>query len=438
MRNPLRQRDALQTGGWTRRGFTRHGFTLVELLVVITIIFMLTAAAIPLVRPALEGRESRDTARAVSMFISGARTRAMELGRPVGVMIQRDPAQPHIGVRMSLAMVPEPYTGDTPQSMARIEFLTSTSEYVINQFLQNDVGWGNQVRIGDLIQFNMQGPWWIIGEKQALRAMDNTAHDNGSDADSERIYRRDDPTGRILPSHWPGSTTTSSAVRHWALIPTTPNAVLPVAAGPVALPFKIYRQPVGSNERVLVLPPRTMVDLMSSGIGAYPQSADAFFYPIDTRTTPPADYGKIMDLSGVMGAGAADKPVIIMFAPNGSLTGVYRHYLDSTPTWQWGQTTPTDMIYLAIGPRVQVPTFAEMRASNTWPILFRESDGVLTWEDLGNIWITINPVTGMVQTAENAAVTWAGTPPTDAWPMVRDGVTQARAFAREAQAMGGR
>jgi len=387
-------------------GFERRGFTLVELLVVITIIFMLTAAAIPLMRPALEGRESRDTARAVSTFISGARTRAMELGRPVGVMIERDAAQPHVGIRLSYAVVPEPYTGDTPGStiVVRTGFVIhdDTALPPLQAFPRSDVGYLKMVRPGDTLRLNYQGrSFRLTGSVDTQGFLEQPI-----DASKKWILVSDSPMPTAFPFNQP-------------------------------LPFQIYRQPVKSSERVLVLPTRTMIDLMSSGIGAYPQRGDAFFAPLNWDSGD-ADYGKAIDLNAKIGAGAAEKPVLIMFAPNGSVSNVYQPYANTAGTvWQWGQLTPTDMIYLAIGPRIQAPTSADM-SNAAWPTFFRESDGVMTWEDLGNMWITINPVTGMIQTAENAAVKWPSGMPTEAWPLVRDGVTQARAFAREAQAIGGR
>jgi prepilin-type N-terminal cleavage/methylation domain-containing protein len=67
----------------------RRGFTLVELLTVVSIILLLTAVVIPIALPSLEGRQKREAARQLNSFIVGARTRARQTGRPVGVWLER-------------------------------------------------------------------------------------------------------------------------------------------------------------------------------------------------------------------------------------------------------------------------------------------------------------------------------------------------------------
>ena len=110
----------------------RRGITLIELLVVIVILSIVTAASIPMLTSGMEQRRVREAARLVSSYISSAKSRAVETGRPSGVMIQRyTPAaitasggggglQSLPGYAMSLVMVdiPAPYSGDTTGSMA--------------------------------------------------------------------------------------------------------------------------------------------------------------------------------------------------------------------------------------------------------------------------------------------------------------------------------
>ena len=91
------------------------GVTLIELLIVITILLMVTAAAIPLMIPALQNRRGREAARLVSSFISAARSRAIETGRPVGVMLERYNGLP-FAMSLSYVEVPPTYAGDTVNS----------------------------------------------------------------------------------------------------------------------------------------------------------------------------------------------------------------------------------------------------------------------------------------------------------------------------------
>ena len=66
----------------------RHGMTLVELLIVVTIMTILLAVAIPRIRPAFQDRNLREASRQVNTFFAGARARAQTVGRPVGVWIE--------------------------------------------------------------------------------------------------------------------------------------------------------------------------------------------------------------------------------------------------------------------------------------------------------------------------------------------------------------
>ena len=55
----------------------RGGVTLLELLIVITVLMMLVGVALPTMRPALEGRQIREAARSVNIYFSSARSDAM-------------------------------------------------------------------------------------------------------------------------------------------------------------------------------------------------------------------------------------------------------------------------------------------------------------------------------------------------------------------------
>jgi len=135
-----------------KQGGTRRAVTLLELLAVITIMLMITAAAIPMVLPAMQGRQIREEARQVSAFLAGARARAIENGRPVGVLVQRfgSPPQP-FSMNLSYTEVPPPYAGSTQNSRAMV------SGNQITWLGPGDVDWQGLLRWGDTIKFNYQG-----------------------------------------------------------------------------------------------------------------------------------------------------------------------------------------------------------------------------------------------------------------------------------------
>jgi prepilin-type N-terminal cleavage/methylation domain-containing protein len=70
------------------------GFTLVELLVVIVIIGLVSAAALPVVLPALAHRQVSEAARIVQGTLAGARDSALHSAAPSGIRLLPDPAFP--------------------------------------------------------------------------------------------------------------------------------------------------------------------------------------------------------------------------------------------------------------------------------------------------------------------------------------------------------
>ncbi len=149
------------------------------------------------------------------------------------------------------------------------------------------------------------------------------------------------------------------------------------------MPYRIYRAPVKGGATPLQLPASAVVDLEWSGVGI------SNYY--DTGTT-------------------AD--VTVMFAPNGAVDSVYVG-TTSTPVVQ--------PIFLLLGKRERMHPPAMYVAADpaTWA----------NWQDLGNLWVVINPQTGLVTTGEVAA-TPITTPAT--------GVPAARGLAVDAQSMGGK
>ena len=92
-----------------------RGLTLVELLMVISIMVILMAVAIPRIRPAFQDRNIREASRQVNAFFSAAQARAAGTGRPVGVWMERradtlDGGRVH-SVQLFMAEVPPSFTG---------------------------------------------------------------------------------------------------------------------------------------------------------------------------------------------------------------------------------------------------------------------------------------------------------------------------------------
>ena len=141
-----------------------RAFTLIEMLIVVTIIMMLVAAALTTMRPALESRRIREAARAIDMYLGSARNRAMETGRPCGVMFRcfrsangTIATTPPCVMNADQCEVPPCYCGDTYQSTASVVNNNGTLTVTLNSDTPS-----NLLKIGDMVQFNCQGPQYPI------------------------------------------------------------------------------------------------------------------------------------------------------------------------------------------------------------------------------------------------------------------------------------
>ncbi len=235
------------------------GFTLIEMLVVVTIMMIMVAAAATMMQPASDSRRLRETARAVNVYLSSARNRAMETGRPCGVIFR------HYGT-LTCAMtadqceVPPSYSGDSVQSTATVTISGST----ITAVLSADDSPYKLLRNGDLIQFNCQGPCYAIT--------------NPNDTVSTS------PTFGFI---------TGPAIGAWSLTCNTGGQLVPWTSSGTTVPYRIFRSPVKGGATPLQLPASAVVDLAWSGYGSS---------YLDTTTA--------MDYT-------------VMFSPNGSVECVY-------------------------------------------------------------------------------------------------------------------
>jgi len=362
----------------------RAGVTLVELLVVISILLGLAVLLVRVLPGVLESRRVREAARLVNVFLGTARNRAVEIGRPVGVIFYRDPSLPQACVKLQQAEVPPPYAGDYQNSrilfmqwqgnVASVRFCKSAWDPNINdwkpsdempfpaQFTAGGVGEG-LVNVGDQLQLNYQGHIWIITPpapgQLAIRA-----------GPPFQGY----PTWLVCLSSPTGGSTSN--------IPTgTP------------LPFQFFRQPVASSVPPVTLPAKTVVDLFDSGTDSDPK-----FMVADPNATP----------------------VTILFSPTGAVQGYY--YLCPQHGYFENYHPAVGPLFFLVGRRDRVTLDVALPPSQ--PYTTPAEDGRFNVRDTNNVWVAVNPQTGMVTTTEVASAPGAT-------------LAEARRFAREAQRMGG-
>ncbi len=200
----------------------RPGVTLIEMLIVISIMLLLTAMAVPMVRLILVRRPIREAARSVSDYFASAQIRARETGRPAGVWIERFGSQPQSAFTLYQAEVPPPYGGSSTSSTAQLRGSFSTTFTVSFSVSADDSAVASMAKAGDKFRLNYQGPWYTITSVSPM------------------ALQLDTSDGTTVP--WLG-----------------PGAESPY------LPYQIMRQPMRSAVRPLQLPSTTVIDLYASG-----------------------------------------------------------------------------------------------------------------------------------------------------------------------------
>jgi type II secretory pathway pseudopilin PulG len=418
-----------------------------ELLVVITIMVILTAAMIPVMSVASDARRLREGARLVSTMLASAQSRAVSSGRSVGVLFQPMKNNPYACMEMYMVESPQPYSGDTNSYRAAISGSTVTINdgTIVSGKLGRPTFSGvpmadqkdpsnapNQtlIRPGDLIQFNYRGQMFVLN-----------FGDNHPYAVSNDPNTLDNPNWQCVLT----------------LTPTDPSASLPPATptGSTGVPFTIFRQPVKTFDPPAQLSDGVAVDWFFSGVNlAAPQplpggptGAAPTNYPNGVGWPSPAYQPPMFGACGTIAfsGGTPSAPghaamantcggVIVSFSPSGSLDQVYFSccYPDTpTPTAYYSyQSRPLSGVYFLVGKIEKIPS-----AGPT----FNDSNVVLNYRDPDCRWVTATRQSGLVTTSETAPVaapTVSGTPIPD-WAKVLNAVMASRRYASGNQSSGG-
>ncbi|MFH1266446.1 MAG: prepilin-type N-terminal cleavage/methylation domain-containing protein [Planctomycetota bacterium] len=389
----------------------RRGVTLLELLVVIGIMLVLLAVAIPAMQFLPEGRRVREATRSVTVFFGAVRNKAITTGRPVGVILERLERQPQVCAVLREAEVPPAYGGDSEDSMVRpwLQFQwtdplsggarhfvrVQVQTYPLNPPLSNLL-----IRRGDVMQLNYQGAWYTIVDFPG----DNSSTDEDFPLDALGFIDFGVGVDNDPPLALDGWVDT-----HFLTLELDPQGVHavpwnatapPVPTQLLTVPFKIYRQPVASSGRVLELSRGAVIDLAASGFDSL----------LPDWNTEPVAHSFEPDPTSV---GTILQPVVVMFFPNGSAQQIYysRRTYDPTTGNFAGclyQGRPiAEPIHFLVGIWERIP--AQPRAVNQqtpgpWPMdPSQAEDGLHNMHDATNRWVSLNPQTGLVTVALLAA-----------------------------------
>ncbi len=130
----------------------RRGFTLVELLVVLFIVGLVSAATLPVIIPTLNQRQVQEGSRIVQQALINARFTAMSTGRPAGVRLMPDPVftgpdalDPSRPLAYNRIIPLEP-AADYSDGMLRVASGGASDQEILGFFIYcatNNVSWRN-------------------------------------------------------------------------------------------------------------------------------------------------------------------------------------------------------------------------------------------------------------------------------------------------------
>ncbi|MGB7323517.1 MAG: prepilin-type N-terminal cleavage/methylation domain-containing protein [Rubripirellula sp.] len=386
----------------SRTSRARHNaFTLVELLIVMAIVLVLGAVALPTVRNLLKDGKNAHQARALVAFLNEARSRAIATDSEVGVLIDRLGADNDFVRSASLQMrisnsVP-PYAGESAAARALLFYdppanhvspnvvLPQSSRLVADQigptnaafftaadcpllYLSAINGGGTDQPIGVFDRLELQGGRSVVMTRIVAIASQDSS---GLGAGVKVIF---DPRERLFDGRSAENAATGATTYQTVAFPT--SSKLTTAGSLVS--FKIHRKPNLSSVGALTLMKGMAVDLNYSGIGPNGVQFSQFAIAPTATPTSTVDCG----------------PVGIVFAPDGTVSYV-NHFVDVSGTVIGSVEHPASNIYLMLGKTDGV------RPDSLYDTTSKPVANVMNLE---MSWIVINPFSGKINASPAASV----------------------------------
>jgi prepilin-type N-terminal cleavage/methylation domain-containing protein len=162
--------------GQGRNPGSRSAFTLVEMLVVITILLVMMGVTVAVFNVSLEGERVRSGASQVQSYLAGARDRAAFAGRPCGVRFILDELDPTLVRSMLYIQVPDDWQQGSfiVSDVQGDPYSSQLVEQLVNG--QSTTDWGDLSLLLNTVQLRkprimIQGHWYTVVATNLLPAV---------------------------------------------------------------------------------------------------------------------------------------------------------------------------------------------------------------------------------------------------------------------------
>jgi prepilin-type N-terminal cleavage/methylation domain-containing protein len=354
------------------------GMTLVELLIVMSIMVLLAAIALPSFKTVVESKKTSQSALVAKSFLEAARIKAISKGRDVAVVLERlsnltsDGVSVNQCIRMSLAEVLAPYRGDIESSKVDLSVLDDNFESnringIPDRYRQDGTSWWDGIATVNkgviYLDQNPSASYFVnIGDQIAF---------NDSNQRFEIIYVAPNTITNTIEFHFGNcmkvdlDSRTGVEYVEWSHnLPDMPIAKL--SEGPHR--FAIYSRPRRLFSKPMVLPKGSCIDLSLSGSGR--SGTELCPKPGNNSATP----------------------VYLVFSPNGGLSAQFYGF-DAVAS----RKVSLDDVYLFVGRFEQVVNPYNPAAATS-----DRDDFKPNLNDSSCFWIRINPDSGQISTASNS------------------------------------
>jgi type II secretory pathway pseudopilin PulG len=379
----------------------RYAFTLVELMVALTIAMVLTVVALPRVREGLQQNVASRSATLVKSAFENARSNAIRSGKPYGVILHRVRNEVTPGVdlddplllashganyckRISFAQVAFDYRGEFPSTTMRFDARTPSPP---------------PLPPGPFFVADISSAGLLFAVANNLIPVDQRPFDDGS-----LIRLGKDGVPFVITHLVPYPTAAPTSVRVYIQDASPNYAGNSRFRDQQDVPFSIETRPIPSPLRPIELPGKVVVDLAASG----PSRSPAGFSPMlinASTNTPPRPPVIRPDLAAGPGATIRGyRDIIVMFNALGQIDGVYLdQFLSAPDVYGYVKVPVTGQIALLVGEIdavVHPQTIARYPAprANTVPAVPVTFDHagrkIPNFANTNSSWLSINPVSG--------------------------------------------